>query len=132
MVAITTAPVPPIRNATARAPGHGCPVRRARRTPARYSNATASTATSTGTSRVHDVTARDTVSGGGTTPATLSVVGGDLGCGVVPVGLRDPPRDLGGLELVLLRPDGLQRADRHQVAQLGGALQRQPPAHRGQ
>jgi hypothetical protein len=68
MVAITTAPVPPMRNATAQARGHGRPDRRTRRIPARYSTATASTTTSTGTSTVHDVTALAGVSGGGTLP----------------------------------------------------------------
>jgi hypothetical protein len=58
MVAITTVPVPPIRKATAQARGHGCPHRRIRRMPARYSNAAASTTSSTGRSSVHDVTAR--------------------------------------------------------------------------
>jgi hypothetical protein len=65
MVAITTVPVPPIRNATALARGHGWPDRRVRRMPARYSNATASTTTSTGTSSVQEVTARAGVSSGG-------------------------------------------------------------------
>ena len=35
MVATTSAPVPPARNATVRATGHGWPAVRTRRTPAR-------------------------------------------------------------------------------------------------
>src|SRR5438874_2632972 len=65
MVAITTAPVPPARNATAGPARHGCPARRSRRIPARYSPAATRTATSTGRSRAQDVTTRAGVSAGG-------------------------------------------------------------------
>src|SRR5580658_299413 len=149
MVASTMAPVPPTRKEKVRAAGHGCPARRSRRTPARYSPAATSTATSTGRSSVQDVTTRDSVCAGGPLyppairlpatqphyrqpgtapgqpqpPGLAPVTGADLRGRLVAVILRQPPGHLGRLELVLLRPHGLQRAHRHEVAKLGGALQ---------
>ena len=65
MVAMTMAPVPPARNATAAPAGHRCPARCSRRIPARYSPAATRTARSTGRSSVQEVNARDSVSAGG-------------------------------------------------------------------